>query len=44
MNQFEGKTAVVSGGGEGIGLAIAKALGARSYLQTGSYSVSLCTV
>ncbi|MEH6515887.1 MAG: SDR family NAD(P)-dependent oxidoreductase [Halioglobus sp.] len=27
MNQFAGKTAVISGGGEGIGLAIAKALG-----------------
>ena len=29
MNQFAGKTAVVSGGGEGIGLSIAKALGAE---------------
>ena len=27
MNQFAGKTAVISGGAEGIGLAIAKALG-----------------
>jgi NAD(P)-dependent dehydrogenase (short-subunit alcohol dehydrogenase family) len=27
MNQFTGKTAVISGGGEGIGLSIAKALG-----------------
>jgi NAD(P)-dependent dehydrogenase (short-subunit alcohol dehydrogenase family) len=27
MNQFAGKTAVISGGGEGIGLSIAKALG-----------------
>jgi NAD(P)-dependent dehydrogenase (short-subunit alcohol dehydrogenase family) len=27
MNQFEGKTAIISGGGEGIGLSIAKALG-----------------
>ena len=26
MNQFEGKTAIISGGGEGIGLSIAKAL------------------
>ena len=29
MNKFAGKTAVVSGGGEGIGLSIAKALGAE---------------
>lgn len=29
MNRFEGKTAVISGGGEGIGLAIAKALGGQ---------------
>ena len=27
MNQFAGKTAVISGGAEGIGLAVAKALG-----------------
>jgi NAD(P)-dependent dehydrogenase (short-subunit alcohol dehydrogenase family) len=27
MNQFEGKTAVISGGAEGIGLSIAQALG-----------------
>ena len=27
MNQFKGKTAVISGGGEGIGLSIARALG-----------------
>jgi NAD(P)-dependent dehydrogenase (short-subunit alcohol dehydrogenase family) len=29
MNQFAGKTAVISGGAEGIGLSIAKALGAE---------------
>lgn len=29
MNIFEGKTAVISGGAEGIGLSIARALGAR---------------
>ena len=27
MSQFAGKTAVISGGAEGIGLSIAKALG-----------------
>ena len=30
MNRFEGKTAVISGGGEGICLAIAKALGGQN--------------
>lgn len=29
MNQFEGKTALISGGAEGIGLSIAQALGAQ---------------
>ena len=29
MNEFAGKTAVISGGAEGIGLSIAKALGAE---------------
>ena len=29
MNHYNGKTAVISGGAEGIGLSIAEALGAR---------------
>ena len=30
MSQFSGKTAVISGGAQGIGLSIAKALGAQN--------------
>jgi NAD(P)-dependent dehydrogenase (short-subunit alcohol dehydrogenase family) len=34
MSQFVGKTAVISGGAEGIGLSIAKALGNQMMKKT----------